>query len=455
LNTARGFYDTNLSESVRVGTRQQNYAVTLSHEMEFATLTSITSYDFSKFDLLNDADLGPAPFVTINVHSKQKSWTQELQLASARGGRFDWVAGLFYFHSNLSGPVTASGLSQDTGFPVTRNAAAFTRTFSEAVTDSYAAYGQASYTVAEGTRLTAGLRYTKDKRYIDFARSFSDARPSLTFPREKTGNGNVSWRLAVDQKLNENILTYASYSRGFKSGLFNATNPGLPPVQPQVTDAYEVGLKSELFDRRLRANISAFQNDVSGLQLRGIPTGVLTPIFYNAANARFRGVDFELAARPVRRLDIQANVAYLKGRYGNGFNNALFFTQRPVPPGGFDQGTGNASGNATVYSPEWVAGLTAQYEIPTSAGEVKLTGSYTYNDGFFFDPQNRVAQPAYELINASINWTPRKNLELRLWANNITKERYFSGSAQSTFGDQYWPGTPRTYGISAGWSFGK
>ncbi len=443
-----GFYNVNVDSDSDVHTRQRNYALTIKHDFGAVTLSSITSRDVTDFKILNDSDLSPLPIVTALIDSVNKAWTQELQLASSNNSRFDWVAGLFYFHSNLSGPVKITGLAA--GAPT-----AFLVTDSSGTTNSYAAYGQGTYEIVDGTRLTAGLRYTRDKRHIDFITSSSNTAIAPTvYPRVKVQDGKLTWRFAIDQRVNPDVLAYASYSRGFKSGLFNATNPGLPPVDPQTTDAYEVGLKSELFDHHLRFNVSAFYNKVDDIQLRGIPPGSATPIFYNAASGVFKGVDLELAASPFKGFDLQANASYLHARYGKGFTNALFFTVNTLPATGLTQFTGDASGNTAVYSPELAASLAAQYRFDTPAGEFTLAGTYSYNDGFYFDPQNRTRQASYDLFNASIAWRIETQLEVRLWANNVTKEKYMTAVQSGGNGDNYFPGAPRTFGMTIGWSFG-
>lgn len=443
------YYDVNRNVDDKAGTDQVNFAATLKHDFGHATFTSITSHDNVKFLVDKDLDMSPVPVLELSINSKAKTWTQEFQLASDSKVPFSWVLGAFYYHNDLlTDPLRASGLAV---LPLQ-----YADTFSEAVTDSYALYGQATYQVAAHTRLTGGLRYTIDKRHIDFTTSVSDPTiPPQVFPRQSVSNRKLTWRVALDQQFTPDVLGYASYSRGFKSGLFNATNPGLPPVAPETVDAYEIGLKTELFDRHLRANISVFDNEVSDIQLRGVPNGLNTPIFYNAANASLRGADVELEAAPIEHLHVQANASYLTGKYGPGFTNALFYTVPPAPAGGLVGGIGDASGNRPVLTPEWVASLSAQYIVPTAIGDLEFAGSYSYNGSFFFDPQNRVQQPAYSLVGASVAWRPMPDLEIRFWGSNLTDARHYTDVEPSNFGDQYYPAAPRTFGGTIKWSFGK
>jgi iron complex outermembrane receptor protein len=441
-----GFFDINHNEQERIGTEQQNYALTIKHAFGWTNFTSITSHDNVRFGVATDLDMSPIPLLGLNIDSRAKSWTQEFQLASPKGSPITWAAGFFYFNNDLvTDPVRASGLALA---PL-----AYADTDSDATTDSYAVYGQATFPLTAKTHFTAGLRYTIDKREIGFTTSTSDPTiPTTVYPRQSVENSKPTWRFALDQNLTSDTLLYGSYSRGFKSGLFNATNPDLPPVQPETVDAYEIGLKSELWDHRLRANISGFYNSIDGIQLRGIPAGLDTPIFYNAASAYIKGVDFELQARPVDRLNIQVNATYLDGHYGSGFTNALFYSI-PAVAGGLTAGIGDASHNKTILSPPFVASVSAQYRLSTPVGDAQLAGSYSFNDSFYFDPQNRVQQPAYQLLNASVTLTPFQHITLRIWANNITDRHYYSDVEPSNFGDEYYPAAPRTFGGTVKWSF--
>lgn len=437
-----GFYNTTTNNDLRTGTDQQNYAATLKHDLGFATLTSITSHDFVHFQVTTEKDLSPVPLLDLSINSKSSSWTQEFQLASNGTGPLKWTLGAFYYGNELKTiPVRVSGLAIA---PL-----AYADTFSYADTQSFAFYGQATYEIASGTHLTGGLRYTIDKRHIDFTTTISDPTVAPTiYPRQSLEDKKPSWRVALDHQATRDVLLYASYSRGFKSGLFNATNPNLPSVRPQTVDAYEIGVKSDLFTHKLRANIALCDNEVKDIQIRGIPNGLTTPIFYNGANASFKGMDLELEAAPLRGLTAQANASYLHGRYGSGFTNALYFTLPAAPAGGLVASVGDASGKTPVLAPAWVLSLSAQYAFATPIGKTTLAGSYSYNDGFYFDPQNRVRQPAYGLFNGSLSVEVLPRATIKVWAENIGNKKYYSDVQPDTFGDAYFPAAPRTFGVT-------
>jgi iron complex outermembrane receptor protein len=224
-------------------------------------------------------------------------------------------------------------------------------------------------------------------------------------------------------------------------------------VKPQTIDAYEIGLKSDLFDRRVRLNLSAFHYEIKDIQLRTIVAPKPTPIFYNAAQARVNGADADLDVRVTSQFSVRGTVSYLSGKYTS-FPNAVFYRVNTPPGFGLTQlPPADATGNDTVYTPHWVTNLSAQYRFPTSAGAFTFAGTWTYNSGFFFDPQNRTANPAYNLINATLTWEPKDGLWTRLYVNNLLDKKYYSTIQASNFGDYYFPAPPRTYGVTVGAQF--
>lgn len=444
---ARGFYDQNANSDGYTRSTDENYALTVNHNFGWASFTSITSRDVVKFGLINDADLAPVNLLNVLITAPRYGWTQEFQLASPTNSRVQWLAGLFYYHNDLFvTPFRTAGLAFA---PL-----AYRDTNAHQETQSYAAYGQTTVPVTATTNATVGLRYTIDKRIFDVSTSTSNsATPPTIFPTSQAQDKKLTWRFAVDQKIGERILAYASYNRGFKSGLYNATNPGTAVVKPQTTDAYEIGLKSDLFDRRARLNLSAFHYEVKDVQLRAILPGNPTPIFYNAAKERINGIDAELSVFVSTRFSMQGNLSFLSARYSS-FKDAVYYAVNSAPGFGLTQlPPSDASGNRAGFSPRWVTNLSAQYKLPTSAGTFTLAGTWNYNSGYYFDPQNRVANPSYHLINGTLTWAPREELFVRLNVNNLLKEKYYTYITPSNFGDYYFPAAPRSYGITLGAKF--
>jgi iron complex outermembrane receptor protein len=443
------FYNTNENQQTRVGSYQTNEALWIKHNFDFATFTSITSHDNTKFSLFADIDMTPVNLVNIALGSDRRTWTQEFQLTSAQKTPLEWVAGLYYFNSDQGNPSSINGIAF--GPPPGCSCA-----YGNLNTTSYAAYGQTTWTIVDGTRLTGGLRYTDDRITSNSVTGNGNpAVPLTVFPELHQDDGKVTWHFAFDQQLSQDVLAYISASRGFKSGLFNSTQPQYGEVQPQTTDAYEIGLKSEFLDHKLRFNIAGYFNHVTDLQVKGFAAGTATLITYNAPGALFRGVDIDVEAAPIEGLNIQAGFSYDYGTYSQGFTNAVFYTVPPAPAQGLIESAGNASGLTPQLTPRAVPTLAAQYKIPAGSGEVVFAGAFAYNSGYYFDPQDRTRQPGYGLLNASVAWKPIKSLQFRVWSENLADKEYYANIEPGTFGDNYYAAPPRTFGVTASYSFLK
>lgn len=434
-----GFYDGNFDGTSINQSRQYAGSLHINHDMIWANLASITAYTDTKLLFRQDADAGPAPVSQLDIVFPVKTFSQELQLQTPAGSRITGSAGLYFFANKVAlDPFTLTGYQLGAPPP------AFQRIEDSARTHSYAAYGQTTIPLGDTTNLTAGLRYTLDRRRMDA--QITTLSGTVIQPRRNVTERKLTWRLALDQRLGERVTVYASYNRGYKGGLFNITTPTQPTVGPSTVDAYEIGLKSQFLDNHVRLNVAAFLYNIDGIQLRSV-NALGAGFLLNAASARQKGVDLDLTVQPVRNLDLTAGVSYLDGRFRR-FDTAPFFSNNPA--GGLIQSVGDASGLRTPYSPKWVASGSANYKVDLGgAGSLRFTGTLNYNDGYYFDPQNRVFSHRYVMVNPSVAWTTQdERVELRAWSRNLADSRYITNATSGTVGDQYYPGAPRTYGLT-------
>lgn len=437
-STYPGFYNLDHDSSDKKHVRQNQFSAKLQHDLNWAQLVNIASYSKTKFDFNWDNDAGRAFIAYYDIYNSIQTVTEELQLLSPDGSPITWAAGFFYLNNvNSLDPLVVRGLSQ--GSPT-----ATTQLISESDTDSYALYGQATAPIFTNTKLTAGLRYTIDTRSLD-ASVTVPAGVTIVLPSLHDKDKKLTWRLSLDHQFTPDFLGYISYNRGYKGGFYNTTSPTQPDIKPETVDAYEVGFKSQLFDNHLRFNVSAFYYQFKGIQVRtGTPTGGVAIL--NAASSNLKGFDIDMIANPTRNLTIQGALSYLDATYKK-FLNAPFFTENPA--GGLDQYFDDASGNDIILSPEWVASLAGDYKIPVSFGTIGLSSTIYYNSGYYLDVQNRLEQDDYVLLNAGLSWaSPSENLEIRLWGRNLTKSHYRVTATSSALSDVYFPGAPRTYGVT-------
>jgi iron complex outermembrane receptor protein len=239
-------------------------------------------------------------------------------------------------------------------------------------------------------------------------------------------------------------MLYASATRGYKSGGFNfsATSADTSAFAPEKVWSYEIGEKSEWLDRRLRVNLTAFRYNYSDLQ-QFLATAPGVAIIANAASARVKGVELELAAKPVAGLELAANLSWLSAHYTS-------YPNAPVPQtlGPFSV---DATGNWLNNSPPQSGSLSAQYTWPLGArGVLSARGEYSWQGRQFHEPTNYIlqSQGQYGLANASFGYLSADGAwRVDLWGRNLTDKQYFTGTqdAGATFSGQ--PGAPRTYGV--------
>lgn len=422
----------------------------LEQDMGDIRLTSITAYrDLQQYQHL-DLDTGPLPLFEADLHETNSQFTQELQLASASGSKVQWIAGLFYLDAKSAyEPYNLFGL----GFGAMGITGFSNRP--QMKTQSYAAFGQATFPLFdESTNLTLGARYTIDKR--KFARNlnnieFDGSITPVPFPDDQRTFKKPTWRIALDHKFADDTMVYGSYSRGFKSGVYNLSAPADPVVRPETLDAFEVGVKSDLFDRRLRVNLAGYYYTYKDIQLtiiKGAGQSLL-----NAATASVYGVDLDFEAILGNNLTLRGGGQLIRARYGE-FKDAPIGTVLTAFPFGTTFTPGDASGNRMIRTPTFSANVAADYHVPVGSGEVSANVSYAYNSGFFFEPDQRLKQKAYSLVNAQLRWSFEDDtFYVKAFAKNLFDTKYWIQQTGVFTGDLGNLAFGRQYGAAVGFKF--
>jgi iron complex outermembrane receptor protein len=429
----------NLSETTSRGA-----AVKVTHSFGNLDLVSITAYRKTKTDLTLDQDSTALPLIDAPIYYRDRSFSQELQLVSQNNDRFQWIAGLYYtdvnifYRLNLQGAALAAlGGRRDVN--------------SDQPLNSYAGFAQATWGIGSAGHLTVGARYTEDKRKL---KGFTLTGTGAVIPSSappKTTQSEPTWRLAYDHRFNEQFMAYASYNRGFKSGLYNMVNLDQAAVDPELVDAYEIGFKSDLFDGRMRLNGTAFFYDYKDLQVQVIQAGIT--VLQNAAEAESRGIELELQAAPTNNLTLFAGLAWLDTEYKS-FPNAQVTVPPPPPAGGNIVSTGDVSGNDLVRAPKLSGSFAFDYRLPSSVGEWGISGSYVHTGKFYWEPDNRRRHPAVGLVNGELGWTSiDERWRLYVFGRNLTDKEYSQFTSGGQLGDQAAPAAPRTYGLGVDFTF--
>ncbi|MCG2840903.1 TonB-dependent receptor [Sandaracinobacter sp. RS1-74] len=479
-----GFYDSVSSAGVNnyYDTEFMLLSAKIDHDFGAVRFVSISTYSDTTTNFRFDLDAAPMNILNATVLNEGKTFTQEIQLLSNNSSRLEWIVGGYFLKDNSLFHLVGDGLAfASYGVGTTQTQRARQKTTSIAV------FGQGTYEIVDNLKLTLGLRYTNDRRTeSEGGGSLIAANGDVIVQSgpfgSKTTFGKVTGRAAIDYRLNEDILLYASFNRGFKSGVYNlpgyspgSTSP-LPPVKPEVLDAFAVGFKSDLFDRLARLNVEAFYYDFTNIQFQNnVPPPNAGTILSNAGKAEIKGMEAELQIVPSNRLTIMANISVIDGKYTEFPNGPTFFPQppnAPIPiPAGcnftvYPTAGGGApaaqrfcdlTGSKTVNTPPFAATVSVLYDIPTPIGDFSLAGSYSRGGNYFSEPHNlqTVHQPITNLVNASITWrNPGDDISIKLWANNLTDQEYYSYVANGgSSGPKYSPASPRTYGITLGAHF--
>lgn len=430
----------------------------VDQDMDFARFTSISAYRSSRQYLAFDADATPTTLQHLEVDLEDRQLTQELQLTSTQSGPLRWVAGAFYLHSDSD----ENPSSTQFGGPLLRppfSLPADTTTYSGTKTSSGSIYGQSTLAVTDADHLTLGLRYTDEPRSL-YATQVAElpngstvyplapvhtspfvAPPPLTQSRRFSA---TTWRFALDHRFSDAVLAYVSYNRGFKSGGFNATDPTQAPYEPEKLDAFEVGLKTDLWERRLRLDTSAYYYRYKDIQVSNFVAGSI--VLYNGAAAVVYGMDLDLKALITPNLTLTAGVAYTHDRYTD-FPNAQFYLPNPVL-GGNTILTQSADGNRLPITPDATFNLIADYRHPLPAGSLGVNVTYLYSTRYVFTPDNILYQPSYSLVNATLSWTaPGEHFVVSLWGKNLGNKVVADGLISSTIGSLATYQPPRTYGF--------
>jgi iron complex outermembrane recepter protein len=294
--------------------------------LDSVELVSITGWQKSDESVRQDFDSTSINFFDTLRNQDYKQFSQEFRALTDISESLNLLVGAYYFDSSYF-------LVQTT------NLGFIPRTITQRSgvdSKSYAGFADVKLKASDALTIGIGGRYTKDKKSFvsNYALNTTGACPVGIFgitAADCVGDksfGKFTWRASVDYKVADNRLLYGSFSKGFRSGSFNgraATPAAKGPYFPEIVDAYEIGLKADWLDRRLRTNIALFKTNYNNKQEEIVeatppPFNAINPqqtVVRNAASARINGVEVELTAVPNDNLTVFASFAYIDAKYKN------------------------------------------------------------------------------------------------------------------------------------------
>jgi len=359
------------------------------------SLTSLTAWRRSTRESFYDGDNTTINYVDRNGGSnKLDQFSQELRLTSPSGKLIDYVAGLFYFDQQVTGYIDQQGLLEwivpaSNGnvirlVPSAPPGAIFDGNLTNRVhSRSIAGFAQANIHATDRLNFILGGRLTYDDLRLNYSRGTVPG--ALPIPggvtlslRQRVDNTNFSFRVGAQYDLTDDVMAYATYSRGYKgpgfSGLTVSNVNQDQRVAPEIPTNVELGIRASLFDRKLTVNATAFRMRVRDFQAQvaDLSSASYANRITNAGSLKSKGVEFSIVARPTPDLTLSGGGAYVDARYGRFEGVQCYFGQPKVAQGGpcvappanpnSIDGFFDAAGNRLAGAPRFSYNLVADYQ---------------------------------------------------------------------------------------------
>jgi iron complex outermembrane receptor protein len=400
------------------------------------TIRSITGYLSSRVRYSNDWDGTPLITWTDMAQRKVRQVSQELQVAGTSfSDRLVWVAGVFYLEETPSelGSSLSSFSPGNPQFPIVSRSTLDLKTVSRGV------FAQGVVHITDRLSSTIGLRWGEDEKTTQ----------STNLITGLNGANKGSWqawspRIGFEYKWSDDLMTYVSAARGFRSGGFNVglaagrPNNGILPYDPETLWSYEAGLRSDWFGRRLRVNVTGFYSDYEGMQLSALDPVLRVPRISNVGKAKIQGLEFETIAVISSAFRVYGSLGLIDAEYeelGTATNITLnsAFARTPV----------------TNYA------VGARYTSATPIGDLTASLDYNWRDDQTTTNSdvNAAHIDSYGLLSARAQLElPGEHWTIAAFATNLTDETYFIGGidfgrAGQIGSDNRDVGRPREIGV--------
>lgn len=446
------FADQDSRENIKIWGFSGQIDYELSDGLSFKSITA-----WRGFNRRATADLDGTPFQILYYpfqQTKDHQFSQEAQLnIRALDGRLNMVTGIYYADEDGTERVFQGSVARILG------ANAISHTVSYVQNRSFGVFGQGTFKFSDYFSATAGVRYSKDKRQLTAQNYNSVDCTSLGVSLASIGGvdnclrpmeakfDRVNYLGSLEYRPTRDVMIYVKTSRGYRAGGLQAAVSGATPAaadaafapfSPETVTDYEVGLKSEWFDRRLRVNISYYHSI-----LKNAIRNVSTPVpneprsvtrAQNAASAKIDGIEFDVTALPARGLELSVNGSWTDGR----------FTRYITPTGE------NRSALPLLFTPKWQLGAAAAYTADLGFAEWRNQVDVSYTS-------RQLAAEVVAYSPAHTIWNARSSIDIAsadmnvaVYVKNFTNRRYIMfpvdiGALGFTYAGLYNP--PRTAGV--------
>lgn len=404
-------------------------ALTVTHDFDFAKFTSITGLRSFEVESFQDLNYNPATHATYmggkaDSIEEGDQFSQEFRLSGkGLGGDLKWLVGAFYQKDEVDYTYNYFVPAFGPTFVYTSN---YKR-------EEFAGFGEVTAKVFSNIELTAGLRVSTDRHDMENNSMFSG----------KDDYNKVTPKFSAayhfDNTANEEKFVYASITRGARSGGFNRLSAD-DRFETEYLWAHEVGFKSQWMGSKLVINAAAFYNDWTNQQISTYPSpGVIA--ISNAGESHSQGIEIDAQWRPINGLELSGFLGLTTGEYD---------VYTPDQGGGVD-----LSGNKLINMPKTTAGAAIQYRFPIKGFplETLLRAEYKYTGEQFFDPENRLKQSGYGLVNIRAG-IEADNFSATFFVKNLFDKDYrTNGYSDFAFYDIAIAGETRLFGITLNTKF--
>jgi len=428
-----------------------NASLSVNHAGTGFNFSSLTAWQNNHryYNAPLDGDFSPLDAITIinnygNKWNNVKVLTQEFRFTSPANttSALKWTAGMYLFHQTIPNKQ-ATHYGKDAGIFGVPDTDFSTINISTGKNNGLAVYGQLSYSITKKLDLIAGLRYDYENRKLNVQGEYAKdgEAPFVTLPdTSATLHFNaVSPKLGLNYAASLNTNLYLTYSRGFRTGGLtqlssDPSQPPLYPYKPEYSNNIEAGIKNSFFNDKLQLNLTAFYTHVTDAQ---VPTLILPDaitVTKNTGKLNSKGAELELAATPVKGLQLNYNFGYTDAKY-----KSLKISQNGEAV--------DLNGKKQIFTPDVTSLLAAQYAYTISKKQqlsFVVRGEWSYIGDTYFDLANTIKQSAYSLLNTRVGFSTR-HVDLFFWMQNITGKKYIAYAYD--FGAVHL-GDPKTYGVT-------
>jgi iron complex outermembrane receptor protein len=486
--------------------RSDTVQVKAEWKTDIGTLVWQTQWQRTSSDTYQDDDDTAFDYTRNGARFGKKGFDHNLQFQTSGIERLDLVVGINYFNDKSTGGGLSYRGTAAQCTPVGLAAPCVLGSKSWMKTRALAPYIDGTYNIADGLFLTAGLRYTRERKIVtSFSYKGADLFglglqfPLAPFPSAANFGGNIfkktftalTPRFVLRYEIANGANVYASFSKGFKSGTFNTSVSPLstvnPPVKPEKATNYEIGFK--MSRPRLRVEAAVFYTKYKNLQTSAVvlgSNGSLTTAVLNAKGMENYGGEINVAWTPVDDLNIHGAVGYTHARYLSFKNASVNLLDRrfcaPLIPtcnteaGDADDVSNNPnylvanttnvtqdfSGLQPERSPDWTANVGVDYTAHIGGGNLVLSSNLSYVSSYAprtaaYDPITKkqlYRQKGYAIVNAQGTYNfAGDHFSVGVWVKNLTGKRFLSTAVDGTNGTYNLYSWPRTFGFNVGYKF--